>query len=228
MSERWLWLETGLGDPAWNMALDEALLITAEARGVGVVRVYGWRKPAATFGYSQRYREVEGLTALRPLIRRPTGGGVVPHDRDWTYSIIVPPGSPWHRLQARESYRRVHLWVAGALGRVGLKGTLATEHRELLPGVCFVGAVAGDVLVEGHKVAGAAQRRNRLGLLIQGSVQARGAVVGRGWFEGALREAGQEQWGGIWRTAAVPDGVLERAVQLMETKYGCEAYQRAR
>jgi hypothetical protein len=108
----WLLLVSGPGEPAFNMALDEALLVTAPERGRPVLRLYGWSAPAATFGYFQRHAEVARLTALRPLIRRPTGGGLVPHDADWTYSLAFPVGHEWHSLRADESYRRIHEWNA--------------------------------------------------------------------------------------------------------------------
>ncbi len=93
------------------MALDEALLEAAARLGRPVLRFYGWTEPAATFGYFQKYAEVERATLLRPLIRRPTGGGIVPHDADWTYSLVFPPDHEWHSLKAEESYRRVHEWI---------------------------------------------------------------------------------------------------------------------
>src|SRR5512139_3782603 len=86
----WFLLESGAGDPAGNMACDEALLERVSLEGSPALRCYGWSVPAATFGYFQRHADVSGLTPLRPLIRRPTGGGVVPHDADWTYSVAVP------------------------------------------------------------------------------------------------------------------------------------------
>src|SRR5688500_19908477 len=87
----WNLLRTGNRTASWNMALDEALLEQSSAIGGPILRLYGWAERAATFGYSQRYREVAEWTALRPLIRRPTGGGLVPHDADWTYSLVFPP-----------------------------------------------------------------------------------------------------------------------------------------
>lgn len=228
MSERWLLLETGLGDPAWNMALDEALLATAASRGCGAVRLYGWASAAATFGYSQRYAEVEVLTRLRPLIRRPTGGGLVPHDQDWTYSLSLPPDHAWSVLRARESYRRLHRWVAGALGLLGLEVQLAGERRRPVPGACFAGAEMDDVLLAGRKVAGAAQRRSRAGLLIQGSVQDLSRLAERDRFAEALQQAGEEQWGAGWERAEVPPQVALMAAQLQETRYSRETYHRAR
>src|SRR5579862_9440668 len=101
----WFLLQSGNCDPAYNMALDEALLEAVARLRSPVLRFYGWTGPAATFGYFQRYAEVECATSLRPLIRRPTGGGIVPHDVDWTYSLVFPPGHEWHALKAEDSYR---------------------------------------------------------------------------------------------------------------------------
>jgi len=95
----WLLLRQGKNAADYNMALDEALLQSAPELGRPVLRFYGWLEPAATFGYSQRYAEIEKLTALRPLVRRPTGGGLVPHDADWTYSLVFPAGHFWPRFQ---------------------------------------------------------------------------------------------------------------------------------
>lgn len=160
-----------IGAPDWNMAADEALLLTASTRALPLLRFYGWSEPAATFGYSQRYAEVAATTRLRPLIRRPTGGGIVPHDRDWTYSLAVPPGHPWHALSAIESYRTMHQWIVDAFAALSVPTELAPCCVKTAPGQCFVGHERFDVLWHGRKIAGAAQRRNRHGLLIQGSVQ---------------------------------------------------------
>ncbi|HXE41978.1 MAG TPA: hypothetical protein VN516_03050, partial [Candidatus Baltobacteraceae bacterium] len=107
----WLSLNSGKGESAFNMALDEALLENAAQIGKPVLRFYGWTEPAATFGYFQKFSDVARATHLRPLIRRPTGGGIVPHDADWTYSFIAPPNHEWHSLKAEESYRRIHEWI---------------------------------------------------------------------------------------------------------------------
>src|SRR6201996_7923753 len=96
-------LNSGKSEAALNMALDEALLEAMPRLQIPVLRFYGWIQPAATFGYFQKYEEVAVTTHLRPLIRRPTGGGIVPHDADWTYSAVFPPGHEWHALKAEES-----------------------------------------------------------------------------------------------------------------------------
>ena len=101
----WFIYNSGPQPAAHNMAVDEALLAAMPRLCQPVLRFYGWTEPAATFGYFQRYAEVASRTPLRPLIRRPTGGGIVPHDADWTYSLAFPAGHDWHgrrRCDARK------------------------------------------------------------------------------------------------------------------------------
>src|SRR5687767_8306847 len=123
--EEWLLLRSGPGSAAINMATDEALLLHVARLGKPVLRFYGWSEPAASFGYFQRYAEVANTTPLRPLVRRATGGGIVPHDCDWTYSVVVPPGHFWYQLKAVESYRRMHEWIQGAFSEMGVAAELA-------------------------------------------------------------------------------------------------------
>src|SRR5580698_10436512 len=99
----WLILKSAAAAAADNMALDATLLEAAPALGCPLLRFYSWREPAASFGYFQKFAEVERMTHLRPLVRRPTGGGLVPHDADWTYSFVVPPADGWYDLKAVES-----------------------------------------------------------------------------------------------------------------------------
>jgi lipoate-protein ligase A len=166
-----LLLNSGPGGTAFNMAVDEALLHAMPRLGVPVLRFYGWTEPAASFGYFQKYAEIERTTQLRPLVRRPTGGGLVPHDADWTYSLTFPAGHEWYELSAQESYRRVHECIQAAFAVLQVPTELADCCRKEMPGQCFVGYEKSDVLWHGRKIAGAAQRRTREGLLIQGSVQ---------------------------------------------------------
>src|ERR1051325_8399290 len=139
MAETWLLLNSGTGAPADNMAWDEALLHSVARLGLPVLRFYGWTQPAASFGYFQRIAQVENWTLLRPLVRRPTGGGLVPHDADWTYSLVFPPTHWWFKLRAEESYRRLHEWIRDAFERVKLATDLAPCGDKAAPGQCFAG-----------------------------------------------------------------------------------------
>src|SRR5581483_7822142 len=108
-----------------NMALDEALLERVGIIGAPVLRFYGWKEAAASFGYSQKFSEIEQATPLRPLVRRPTGGGLVPHKSDWTCSFVVPPDHYWYELKAGESYERFHAWIRDGFALLGETTTLA-------------------------------------------------------------------------------------------------------
>ena len=200
MPETWFALAHDDLDPAENMAWDEVLLETAGQLGGPVLRTYGWREPAATFGYFQRWREIATLTNLRPLIRRPTGGGLVRHENDWTYALVLPAGHPWHRLRAVASYERLHTWLQRALARLDVVTRLAPAPQLDGPGQCFIGAERHDLLHAGRKLAGAAQRRTRRGLLIQGSVQPAPPGLTRAAWHAALRETATADWGVHWRS----------------------------
>ena len=226
--EPWHLLRTGLGAASWNMALDEALLEYASTLAVPVFRLYGWNTPAATFGYSQKYSEVSPWTSLRPLIRRPTGGGLVPHDADWTYSVVIPPDHPWYKLRAEASYRRIHDWITAAFRALQVAAELSASSEKPAPGRCFVGAEKFDVLAGGKKIAGAAQKRNKLGLLIQGSVQPPNPVSNRLSWEEALIRFGVENFAIGWLELKLSDPVAGRAAQLDAEKYSTEAYNQRR
>jgi lipoate-protein ligase A len=210
------------------MAWDEALLEHVSQLGAPVLRFYGWTEPAATFGYFQKYADVERATLLRPLIRRPTGGGIVPHDADWTYSLVFPPGHAWHSLKAEESYRRVHEWIQFAFAKFKVAAELAPCSKKTAPGQCFVGHEKSDLLWHGRKIAGAAQRRNKLGLLIQGSVQPPPMSLERGHWESAMREVACEQFQIEWRDLSPDENLLALAENFARQKYSQIAYNRKR
>jgi len=210
------------------MALDEALLEAAPRLGRPALRFYGWSEPAASFGYFQSYAAVERVCSLRPLVRRPTGGGLVRHDGDWTYSLILPASHSWHGLKARDSYHRAHEWMQRAFARLGLATELARHAQPGAPGQCFAGAAPLDVLWDGRKIAGAAQRRTRHGLLIQGSVQPPPLDLRRADWEAAVRAVAQAQWGVEWVPLALDAALAQRADELARAKYALPAYSQRR
>ncbi len=84
---------------AWNMAVDEALLMDAVENGVATLRFYQWSEPTLSLGYFQRYSDREQHAASRKcaVVRRQSGGGAILHDRELTYSLMLPAGSPLTR-----------------------------------------------------------------------------------------------------------------------------------
>lgn len=174
-------LPTRTGTAAENMALDFLLL----QRYPGLeprFRHYDWRRAACTFGFSQKIAFVRSHLPAEDLdlCRRPTGGGIVDHRNDWTYSLVIPRGHPLYDEAAPQSYRLVHEAVVAALIACGQPAVLQPtrpepgEAAEAGPaGICFQRAEIHDVVnpETGIKIAGAAQKRNKNGLLLQGSLE---------------------------------------------------------
>jgi lipoyl(octanoyl) transferase len=227
-SSTWYSLSSGQGDSAFNMALDEALVEALPRIGQPVLRFYGWVEPAATFGYFQRYAEVERWTRLRPLIRRPTGGGLVPHEADWTYSLAIPASHESFGLTAIESYRRMHAWIQAAFASLGIETELAPVDQVAGPGQCFVGCARFDVLWRGQKIAGAAQRRRREGLLIQGSVQPPPLPILRADWEREMCAVALCQHGTEWIELELDSAIRNRAMELAARKYSQPGFNRRR
>jgi lipoate-protein ligase A len=223
----WLRLVSGPGDYAFNMALDEALLEATSSICRPVLRFYAWSQLAASFGYFQKYTEIERLTTLRPLVRRPTGGGLVPHDSDWTYSLVFPTLHEWYSLAAVESYRRLHEWIQAAFAKLNVTTELAAIARRAQPGACFSGYEQFDLLWEGQKIAGAAQRRRRDGLLIQGSVQPPRVSLERAAWQQAMCESAPFAKL-CWDNLELGVELKTRAATLALEKYSQAAYNQRR
>jgi lipoate-protein ligase A len=227
-TEPWFVLDSGPCDYAFNMALDEALMEFVPELQQPVLRFYGWTQPAASFGYSQKISDLEVITKLRPLVRRTTGGGLVPHDADWTYSVILPPHHPWYELRASESYERMHRWIQSAFLSLNIATELAPCCRKEIPGQCFVGYEKSDVLRFGSKIAGAAQRRSKTGLLIQGSIQPVPQNVARVQWQGAMTASAESQWAARFEPLEVRPDLSRHAVHLAATKFSCDEHNRRR
>ncbi len=208
------------------MALDEALLESAATLGSAILRFYAWTEPAASFGYFQHYSDVARLTHLRPLVRRPTGGGIVPHDRDWTYSVIFPPAHPWYSFSAIESYRQIHEWIQRAFTWLNVSTELAPASRKAETGQCFAGYEKFDLLWHGQKIAGAAQRRTKQGLLIQGSIQPPPISLERSAWQAAVFESAPKS--PTWQNLVADTALENRTEQLVQTKYSQDSYTQKR
>lgn len=156
------------------MAVDERLLHRAAHEGEAVLRLYRWSPATLSLGYFQRAAERETHTASRtcPLVRRSSGGGAILHDHELTYSLSLPTSHP-AAADAETLYRRTHGLLVETLAEFGILATL--NERTLVPlggepFLCFQRRSVGDVLVDGHKICGSAQRRRKGALLQHGSI----------------------------------------------------------
>lgn len=156
------------------MALDEALMARARDAGEWVLRVYSWATPTVSFGRNQTARgqyDVERMkTRGLDVVRRPTGGRAILHDREVTYSVTAPVDGAG---DLRESYERINRLLVASLAGLGVAAAMAVRHeRAPVPDAapCFDQPTEGELTVDGQKLAGSAQWRSEGGLLQHGSI----------------------------------------------------------
>jgi lipoate-protein ligase A len=109
--------DDGAHSGAMNMAIDEALLEHATAPSI---RFYRWHSPALSFGYFGRFADVESYTRERDLVRRWTGGGIVFHGDDLTYSIVIPANDAAFSESSTSIYEKIHRALCRALNGIGV------------------------------------------------------------------------------------------------------------
>lgn len=202
---------------AMNMALDEALLETAAAPSL---RFYRWKTEALSFGYSGSYSDVAAEAGRRDIVRRWTGGGIVFHGADLTYSVVLPRLNDCDPMSSRAAYTMIHAAIRDALCEK-IAASLAMENAPKISDACFANPVVADVLIDGRKIAGAAHRRTRAGLLHQGSIQ----------YE-QLPDSFKEAFATVLcsrfeRKPLAPD-LAERAQAIARGKYATEGWLRRR
>lgn len=149
-------------DPYENMARDLALFegfLSGDSPTTW--RCYTWNTTAATYGRNQE--KPEGLENI-PVIKRETGGGVVPHGSDLTYSVVR------ERRRGNENYRDIVELLKNALRELGINCGVWEGKDTGVFGVCFASLAAFDIHVGGIKIAGCAQRRKQGGILHHGSI----------------------------------------------------------
>jgi lipoate-protein ligase A len=216
----WRLLVHGAGSPARNMAVDEALL--REVREP-VLRLYEWAMPAVSLGYFQP----AALVGERPFVRRYTGGGLVDHAHDITYTIVLPRAHPWMALSAPESYRVIHEGVQSVLVKCGVAAELTPSAQAVESESCFQKAVRFDIVAGAEKLSGAAQRRTREGMLHQGSI-----LLPEPKLNVSVRQAFAESFGAHFGLRFVRGELSpaeqDRAAKLEKERYSTDAWNRQR
>jgi lipoate-protein ligase A len=198
------------------MALDEAVLLSAPADGL-FLRFYRWAGNGCTFGYSQPYRaareacDARGWKSVLP-VRRATGGGIVFHDGDVTFSLVFP----WDRTWAPDAiYKNIHRGVHAALKSAGTTSALWSPVNRPLgaASACFARAEPMDLVADdGRKALGGALRKRGLKGLYQGSLRPEALGVSAAAAEAAVTEgvarefvrAASQDLPREWQEASVP------------------------
>jgi lipoate-protein ligase A len=201
---------------AMNMAIDEALLERAQ---IATLRFYQWDHPAISFGYFGKFADVARHVTERDLVRRWTGGGTVFHGEDLTYSVVIPSSIEEIPSSSLAVYAEIHEALRKALEEAGHAAELlATKtESEQASDSCFANPVAADILSHNRKVAGAAHRRTRAGLLHQGSIQ--NIEISQD-----LASAFAGHLSPVLRETPLNAEIIERAQEIAETKYATAAW----
>ncbi|WP_062749384.1 lipoate--protein ligase family protein [Shouchella tritolerans] len=183
MSEIWRFIDSKKQGPAYNMALDEALLNWhSKGKIPPTIRFYGWEPATLSIGYFQRVAKEIRMEAVREkqlgFVRRPTGGRGVLHEHELTYSVIVSEAHPAMPKTVTEAYRVISTGLLEGFKALGLNAYFAVpdseKEREALKkprsAVCFDAPSYYELVVEGKKIAGSAQTRQKGVILQHGSI----------------------------------------------------------
>jgi lipoate-protein ligase A len=173
---RWHFFLTAPASGTYNMALDEALMRESQRTGNAYFRVYGWESPTLSLGRNQRARGHYDMDAAARLgvsiVRRPTGGRALLHDREITYSVAMPAANTG---EAAAAYAFINEVLLDGLRQLGVSATQATGTSSLPPGLrpCFDAPSAHEIVVGERKLVGSAQWRRDDTLLQHGSILVR-------------------------------------------------------
>ncbi|RHW38487.1 lipoate--protein ligase family protein [Lysinibacillus yapensis] len=183
MKAKWYFINSGPCSPSYNMALDEALLdLHSTGEIPPVIRFYEWNPATLSIGYFQRaHRDIdfEALNAQNlGFVRRPTGGRAVLHEHELTYSVIVTEQYPDMPASVTEAYRVISEGLLLGFKNLGLDAYFSVpdteQQREDLKkpksAVCFDAPSWYELVVEGKKVAGSAQTRQKGVILQHGAI----------------------------------------------------------
>ena len=223
--EKGLIIETRPLDVYEQMACDEAVCEALPAPYV--LRFYNWNGPGVTFGYSQRRKAVgEAVAAaasgIKAIVRRPTGGGIVFHESDLTFSFIFH--SPGVYFEPGKTYDRLHSAINSEYARRGMSFDLLSEKtRDYAVNDpvmnCFSKPVDKDILYNGKKVLGGALRKLGDYMLYQASFQAPDARDNAPEHRNAIIAALAGEFGLTWGSAALAPQISEKAALLAANKY---------
>lgn len=176
---QWDVLDTGVASATENMECDAQLLGQLANRENPILHLYGWKEPSVTFGYFIKPEKVinvsEAKKAGLDLSRRPTGGGVVFHLWDLAFSVLIPAKCSLFSENTLENYALVNRVVQDVVKDfLGLVTTLTLRDADAIHAQCSHFCMARptkyDVMLEGKKIAGAAQRKTKDGFLHQGTI----------------------------------------------------------
>lgn len=174
-------ITSGYADAATNMAVDETLFLSyRENGGLPILRLYGWRPAAFSFGISQDPAALFNAKALEAgavsIVRRPTGGGAIFHDDELTYCLVASTEDLGLETRGvKASYGRITSFLIEAYRALGLEAGFAGDNgaqdvRHKIAELCSSRHEEYDILIGNRKLGGSAQKRSKNIILQHGSI----------------------------------------------------------
>lgn len=180
MMRDWRLIRTPAASGAWNMAVDEVLLENVAAgTSPPVLRLYRWQPATVSLGYGQRGPGQVNLVACRrygiDVVRRITGGRAVLHDREMTYAVVSPQKGDVFPGGILENYQVIAQPLLALFRKIGIEGCLVPGRqrfgsRPAESSVCFAMPSSYEIVYDGHKLTGGAQKHQGTAFLQHGSV----------------------------------------------------------
>jgi lipoate-protein ligase A len=179
---QWRFLNTGFGNAFFNMAVDEVLAkAVADGSSAPTLRVFGWQPPAVSFGYAQRVsRDIDTEACSEAgidIVRRPTGGRAVLHWNELTYSVACVDDDPVVGATIPDAYRTISRCLVAGVRSLGVDARFEPGRRPSPSPVgkdvaapCFSSTSQYEVILDGKKLVGSAQRRFDGAMLQHGSL----------------------------------------------------------
>ncbi|MCK4519338.1 MAG: lipoate--protein ligase family protein [Candidatus Omnitrophica bacterium] len=180
---KWRLISSGFSDAFTNMAVDEALFLERiSGNSSSTLRIYGWRPAAYSFGYFQKVEKELDLPACGnkgiDVVRRMTGGGIIYHDQELTYSITCSKDD-LKAANTKDSFKELCSFIIKGYGKMGIKADFADElniakkNKREFSSFCFNSNEESDLIVEGRKIGGNSQRRRKNIIFQHGSIPIR-------------------------------------------------------
>jgi lipoate-protein ligase A len=173
MEKEWRLVNHWQRDGYFNMAVDEALIDFYRRDKIPILRLYQWSEPFITLGCNQSAGQVL-LDGVDNFTRRITGGSAILHNHELTYSLVCSKDDLLLNGNVKETYKKLSSFLITFYSRLGLRPSFACDEGGRILGnygnICFASREHYDILIEGKKIGGNAQKRGRDFIFQHGSI----------------------------------------------------------
>ena len=180
----WRLLITSPARGAWNMAVDESILVhIGRGESSPTLRLFAWEPACLSLGYAQTFADVDAMRLNArgwEVVRRATGGRAILHTDELTYSVIVPNDEPRVAGTVLESYNRLAQALSLAVKNLSVPVEMKESKEENAAGpnpVCFEVPSTNEIMANSKKLIGSAQARKKEGVLQHGSLPLKGDLA---------------------------------------------------